>query len=114
MPKIDLSRRNVPAENSYKLNEGWKEARDGNECAIFAGGNYAIPSARELAAAKMRRDLSLQDILSLSAYLHAELNLDQTRQRLRLREIRRKRYIVLFVHCISTLHALSCAFVMKT
>jgi len=65
MPKIDLSRRNVPVENSYKLNEGWKEARDGNECASFAGGNYVIPSARELfAAAKMRRDLSLQDILS--------------------------------------------------
>lgn len=65
MPKIDLSRRIVPAENGYKLNEGGEEGNEGNECASFAGGNYAIPSAREsFGAAKMRRDLPLRYSLS--------------------------------------------------
>lgn len=58
-----------------------KEAKDGNESAGFAGGNYAIPSAREsFGAAKMKRDLPLRDILSLNAYLHTELNLDQMKR----------------------------------
>lgn len=84
MPKIDLSHRIVPAENGYKLNEG--KGSEGRKRVCRLRGRKLCNS--ECSRVVRRGEDETQPSfaifslsLSLNAYLHAELNLDQTRQR---------------------------------